>query len=397
MNPAPVTSNRSLTFILLLGGTVLGLAGTDLVLPAIPNLPDSLSGSIEQAQLVLATYAAGSGIGLLLFGELGARFDHRRLLIASLGSFALLSALATLTESVLQLVAIRFLQGFSGAAAAVFAPGMIRKMFSEVGALRALGLMGSVESIVPALAPVLGAWLLLRFDWRASFVLIAVLAGALALVWVAVPKLLPSVQSTRSQQGYRTLMANPSFQRHALSQALSLGGLLAFVFGAPTVVTRVMGGSLSDFVIMQVIGISFYIVSANLAGRTVARFGAERMVLFGSIMCATGFGLIAVYALIDGSNPKMLWGLFLIANLGLGLRGPPGFYAAVVAAGDNDARGAALMLLYVLLTAALGTAAVAPFIEWGLLPLSGAALLITLGSVVTLRVIQEPESPSASE
>lgn len=397
MNTPPVTSSRSLTFILLLGGTVLGLAGTDLVLPAIPNLPESLTGTIAQAQLVLATYAAGSGIGLLMFGELGARFDHRRLLIASLGTFAVLSALATLTESILQLVAIRFFQGFSGAAAAVFAPGMIRKMFSEVGALRALGLMGSVESVVPALAPVLGAWLLLRFDWRASFVVIAVLAGALALVWVMVPKLLPSAQSTRSPEGYVALLTSPGFQRHALSQALSLGGLLAFVFGAPTVITRVIGGDLSDFVIMQVVGISFYIVSANLAGRTVARFGSERMVLFGSAMCASGFALILLYALIDGSNPKMLWGLFLVSNLGLGLRGPPGFYAAVVAAGDNDARGAALMLLYVLLTAALGTAAVAPFIESGLLPLSSVALVITLGSVMVLRMIQEPASVSESE
>lgn len=392
-----VSGNRALTLILLLCGTVLGLAGTDLVLPAIPNLPDSLTGTLEQAQLVLATYAAGSGIGLLMFGELGARFDHRRLLIASLSGFALLSLLASFTESVLQLVVIRFFQGFSGAAAAVFAPGMIRKMFSETGALRALGLMGSVESVVPALAPVLGAWLLLQFDWRASFTLIAVLAGLLAAVWVCVPKLLPSVRDTRSRQGYGTLLRDPAFARHAISQALSLGGLLVFVFGAPTVITRVMGGTLSDFVIMQVTGITFYIVSANLAGRTVARFGSERMVRFGSFLCAFGFGLITLYALIDGTNPKALWGLFLIANLGLGLRGPPGFYAAVMAAGDNDARGAALILLYVLLTAALGTAAVAPFIEMGLLPLSGTACLITLASVVTLRLVQDPDPESSSQ
>jgi len=367
-------------------GTVLGLAGTDLVLPAIPTLPNALRGSIEQAQLVLAAYAGGSGIGLLFFGELGARYDQRRLLMASLAGFAALSLLATVTTSILQLVSVRLLQGFAGSAAAVFAPGMIRKMFDENGALRALGLMGSVESMVPALAPILGAWLLIYFDWEISFVIIGTLSAALAVVWLFFPNLLPNVRSTQSDQGYTALLINRSFQHYALSQAFTLGGLLVFVFGAPTVITLTMGGSLSDFVVMQVIGITFYVVSANLTGQSVARFGAETMILFGSILSALGFSSIFAYSLIATvheaeAKPQVLWVLFAIGNLGLGLRGPPGFYSAVVAAGDNDARGAALMLLYVLMTAALGTALVAPFIELGLMPLSLVAAAVSWASV----------------
>lgn len=363
---------------------MIGLAGTDLVLPAIPTLPDSLSGSISQAQLVLAAYAAGSGVGLLFFGELGARFDQRRLLMASLAGFAVFSLLATFTTSVLQLVGLRLLQGFAGSATAVFAPGMIRKMFNESTALRALGLMGSIESMVPALAPILGAWLLIYFDWEISFIIVGCLAAVLAVVWLFFPTLLPNVHSTQSSQGYLTLIKNRTFQSYALSQAFTLGGLLVFVFGAPTVITLSMNGSLTDFVIMQVIGIAFYVTSANLAGHSVERFGAERMIMLGSVMSAVGFSSIFAYALWGANDPRMLWVLFAIGNLGLGLRGPPGFYNAVLASGDNDARGAALMLLYVLLTAALGTAVVAPFIEHGLLPLSLAASVITWGSVLRL-------------
>jgi len=364
----------------------LGLAGTDLVLPAIPALPNSLAGNIEQAQLVLAAYAGGSGLGLLFFGELGARYDQRRLLMFSLAGFACLSLLATVTTSILQLVSVRLLQGFAGSAAAVFAPGMIRKMFDEPGALRALGLMGSVESMVPALAPIFGAWLLIYFDWQISFVIIGTLSAALAVICLFLPGVLPNVRSTQSSQGYSALLKNRSFQNYALSQAFTLGGLLVFVFGAPTVITLYMGGSLSDFVVMQVIGIFFFVVSANLAPRSVARFGAQRMILLGSVMSAIGFSSIFAYAVLTTTsvgeqNPRILWLLFAIGNLGLGLRGPPGFYNAVLAAGDNDARGAALMLLCTLMTAALGTAAVAPFIELGLIPLSLAAMLVSWASV----------------
>lgn len=384
-----VTANAPLTFGLLICSTVIGLAGTDLVLPAIPVLPDHLSGSIEQAQLVLAAFAAGSGIGLLLFGELGARFDQRRLLIASLTGYALLSTLAILTTSIPQLVIIRFAQGFAGSAAAVFAPGMIRKMYGDTNSMKALGLMGSIESMVPALAPVFGAWLLLYFDWRSSFVVIAALAALLALTWLRYPDLLPNVRATRSaQSGYLALLTNLQFQKYALSMAFTLGGLLVFVFGAPTVITLGMNGSLSDFVVMQVIGISFYVVSANLAGGLADRFGSERMILLGSVLGALGFSLILLYSVTGDNNPKVLWALFVLSNFGLGLRGPPGFYQAVLASGDNDARGAALVLLYVLLTAALGTTVVAPFIELGLTPLSLAASLISWASVALVLIIR---------
>ncbi len=390
MNGSQAPGHAGLTFALLICSTVVGLAGTDLVLPAVPLLPQFLPGNITQAQLVLATFAAGSGIGLLLFGELGARLDRRKLLVASLASYAVLSALATVVLSVNQLVAVRFLQGFAGSAAAVFAPGMIRKMYGDSKSVQALGLMGSIESVVPALAPLLGAWLLLYFDWRSSFVLIAVLASGLAFTWWRFPKLLPGGPAVAStQSGYAQLLRNLVFQKYALSMAFTLGGLLVFVFGAPAVITLSMQGTLTDFVVMQMIGISFYILSANTAGTLALRFGSERIILLGSVLGALGFTLILGYAIGSGRDPRVLWGLFVISNFGLGLRGPPGFYQAVVAAGGNDARGAALVLLYVLLTAALGTAAVAPFIEYGLVPLSAAAAAISWASVGLVLAIRQ--------
>ena len=66
-------------FALIASGTVLGIAGTDLVLPAVPSLPAALGGTAEQAQLVLAAYVLGTLTGLLTYGELGARYDPRRL------------------------------------------------------------------------------------------------------------------------------------------------------------------------------------------------------------------------------------------------------------------------------------------------------------------------------
>ncbi len=376
--------HAKLIFSLLICGTVLGLAGTDLVLPAIPSLPDYLAGNIEQAQLVLASFVGGTAIGLVIFGELGARADQARLLLAALFAYGALSFAASLVDNLNQLIVLRFFQGLACSAPAVFAPGIIRTIFDERGALRAIGLMGSIESLTPAFAPVLGAWLLSMGDWRTSFYVTAALTLILAVAWFALSQRLAPITNSRSQQGYWPLLHNREFARQTLSHACTLGGLLVFVFGAPTVIIRSMDGALSDFVIMQLIGISLFIASANSTHFFVDRFGRERVILFGSCLTALGCLSILLYSVLGSNEPHVLWVLFAPVNLGLGLRGPPGFHRALVAAGDNDARGAALLILAILGVAAIGTSVAALNIRGGLTPLALTASAVTAASVLFL-------------
>ena len=386
--PQKAVHNKQYLFVLILAGTILGLAGTDLVLPAIPTLPETIKGSLSQAQLVLAAFTGGTAIGLLVFGELGARYDKRALLLCTLAAYSITSFLCSFSGTILELVSYRVVQGFFAAAPAVFAPGLIRLLFDDRSALRALGLMGSIESVVPALAPVAGAWLLHYWDWRASFFLTAGLTFLLSIIWLFTP-VLPTgsaaQQDTVSRSGYLALLRSGSFLRYALSQAFTLGGLLIFVFGAPTVITIGMNGSLSDFVIMQVIGITLFIIASNTAHFLVDRLGTERTIWLGSGLSAAGSVAILIYALVTPNRePAMLWILFAVVNLGLGVRGPPGFYQAIIASGGNDARGAALVILLVFATTSIGTALLAPFITLGLLPLAATAAVVSVSALVTL-------------
>lgn len=378
------TAAPLLAFGLLVLGTILGLAGTDLVLPAVPSLPETLRGSQAMAQLVLAAFVAGGCIGLLAFGELGARIDQRNLLVISLAAYALVSFACMAAPSLSVLVGLRFLQGLTGSAAAVFAPGMIRAMFSEEKAVGALGFMASIESLIPALAPVLGVWLLLAFGWKSSFLALGILSLGVAALVAMLRHRLPAPPSTRAPGSYLRHVINPVFLRYALSQAFTLAGLLIFVFGAPAMITKGLGGDLGDFIIMQVTGIAFFIAGSNFAGKLSARFEPEPMILFGSTMSAAGLAGILIYALLGGTAPLMLAALFVPVNLGLGFRGPPGFYRAVVAARGDDARGSALVLVAILSTTAAGTAIAAPFVTFGMVPLAAIGTAVSCASVLCL-------------
>jgi len=386
--PQKEVHNKQYLFALIIAGTILGLAGTDLVLPAVPTLPEYIKGTLSQAQLVLAAFTGGTAIGLLVFGELGARYDKKSLLLGTLAAYSITSFLCSFSGTILELVGYRVVQGFFAAAPAVFAPGLIRLLFDDRRALRALGLMGSIESVVPALAPVAGTWLLHYTDWRASFFITAGLTFLLSIIWLFTPALPTgsAVQQDKvSRSSYLALLRSGPFLRYALSQAFTLGGLLIFVFGAPTVITIGMNGSLGDFVIMQVIGITLFIIASNTVHSLVERFGPEWTIWFGSGLAATGSVAILIYALVTPNRePAMLWILFAFVNLGLGVRGPPGFYQAIIASGDNDARGAALVILLVFATTSIGTALLAPFITLGLLPLAATAAAVSVSALVVL-------------
>jgi MFS transporter, DHA1 family, multidrug resistance protein len=146
------SSRRITTFAILILCATLSLAGTDLVLPAVPQLPSLFATNEATAQWVLAAYVGGSGFGLLLFGRLADHFERKTLLVSSLAAFALASLGCALSPSIGVLIALRFVQGAAAAAAPVFGPGIIRQLFNDKAAVRAIGFLGSVESLVPALA-----------------------------------------------------------------------------------------------------------------------------------------------------------------------------------------------------------------------------------------------------
>lgn len=373
------------TLGLVVASTVLGLMGTDLVLPAVPRLPEALGTNASTAQLVLAAYVGGACAGLLVFGILGDRIATNRLFLGSLIATSILSIACGLAPSIDVLIAMRVLQGAATAAPAVFAPAIVRVIFEEAQAVRAMGVLGSIESLAPALAPIAGAGLLLAGGWRFSFFTLAITAGLLAVALLVVG---PLPQVTRRTHGsYTALLRDATFLRYALSHAFVLGGLLTFVFGLPTTIVRVHEGTLGDFIAIQFTAIATFIMAANVAGRAVVRFGAERVIIVGTALCFAGSAGQLLYAATDGTSLGILLSLFIPVNIGLGLRGPPGLYRAIVASRGEDARGSALVVLGILGATAIGTIVASPFIGQGSAPLAGVAFALHVAALLCLAML----------
>ncbi len=390
MTSQGLQSNRHLAFVLTAAGTVLGLAGIDLVLPAIPAMPEHLGGSAEGGQFVIAAFVAGTASGLLAFGAVGPRFGRRPTLIVALAAYALLSLACTFCSRMDTLVAIRFIQGIAASAPAVFAPAVIRSLYDDTGATKAFGVLGSIESLVPALAPAVGV-LLLRFGgWKASFIVTGVLAALLASTIQCTASNPLQGSPHRATGSYLRLLKSGVFLRYAVSHAFVLGGLLIFVFGSPFVIVRTMQGVIGQFIAMQIVGVACFIVSANATGFLVQRYGSELLIQSGTLLAASSALSILLYAVAGGHDPSMLIYLFFPMNIGLGLRGPPGFFQAIRAGDGDDERAASLTILAIMTVSAAGTALIAPFITHGLPVLAAASTISQVLAVIALAFLPRP-------
>ena len=183
--------SRALICALILIGSLCAFLATDLVLPAIPTLPEALGGGVEEGQFVLASFIAGGAAGLLIFGAISWRFDRRKLLLSTMAVFGAVSLACTFVTSIWPLIGLRFFQGFFSMVPAVIGPGILRQMFSDKGATKAIGLLGSLEALAPALGPIAGAGLLALGGWTLSFTVLGVMGLALAGLLLFLPFLPP--------------------------------------------------------------------------------------------------------------------------------------------------------------------------------------------------------------
>lgn len=342
--------------------TGVSMAAMDLYLPAVPALQQGMGISVPLAQATVAVYLAGLAAAQLLWGELLNRLGPRRCLEVGLVLLVLTSLGCALAPSIEVLLVLRALQGVAAAAATVAAPSIVRATLDDADVVRGIAAISMIESIVPAAGPVLGALLLSVTDWRGTFWVLAALA-LMVLPWVVkiAPKRLPGLDLDQDA-GYLGVLRNRRFLRLAASHALCIGALLTFLASAPQLLQHTLGLGSASFAMLQVVGVSAFMLGASQSGRWSARLGHARIVRLGSGLQLGACTLAGLAALVWGSLPFAAIAAWWFCFCGaLALRGPATFGDAIDLPPAQMGRATALLILGLLAAGAIGTQLVAPF------------------------------------
>src|SRR3954471_2554064 len=178
--------------LLLAGLAMLGPFSVDTYLPAFPNIQATLNATPIEVQQTLTAYMFAFAFMMLWHGALSDAFGRRNIIIGALCVFAVATLGCASAHSVEYLWAFRMLQGVSAGAGVVIGRAIIRDLYADSRATRLLSLVTMIFSIAPAIAPILGGWIVKLLDWRSIFLFLFIYT--LLLLWHCykhLPKPLP--------------------------------------------------------------------------------------------------------------------------------------------------------------------------------------------------------------
>ncbi|WP_051939665.1 DHA2 family efflux MFS transporter permease subunit [Phaeacidiphilus oryzae] len=171
-------------FVLTLFLVVMDSSITTVALPSIARQFAVPTAAIDG---VVVVYPVCVGMVIPASGWLGDRFGAKRVLLIAMALFTASSALCGTADSVGALVGYRALQGLSGGMLTPVANALLFRTFTTQERVRVSRFMSIPQQMAPAVAPLIGGWLVDGFSWRWVFYVnlpvgvCTVLFGALCL------------------------------------------------------------------------------------------------------------------------------------------------------------------------------------------------------------------------
>ncbi|WP_339806407.1 multidrug effflux MFS transporter [uncultured Marinobacter sp.] len=306
------------TTILLAAAVALGPLATDMYLPALPSMGQSLGATPDQIQLTLSIYMAGLATAQLFCGPLGDRFGRKAIMISGFVLFFLASIGCALATNVETLILCRFLQAVGGSAGPVLGRAAIRDIYAPRDAARIMALLASIMALAPAIAPTIGGLLLTGFGWASIFVVLGGYALVMALVVAfGIPEPMnpanrQSLKLRNLGRNYRIILSSPTFLGYTLTNALIFSGLFAFLSGSSFVLIDFLGVPPSQFGLWFAGVVVGYMAGNLTAVRLSSRWLPDQILLRGLLIAVAGGCSMAVLAILDVHS---VWAVMLPQSL----------------------------------------------------------------------------------
>jgi DHA1 family bicyclomycin/chloramphenicol resistance-like MFS transporter len=285
--------------LMLAALAMLGPFSVDTYLPAFSSMQAALQASPIEVQQTLTAYMFSFAVMILWHGALSDAFGRRNIILGALAVFALASLGCAASHSVEYLWAFRILQGMSSGAGIVIGRAIIRDMYAGAPAQRLLSLVTMIFSIAPAIAPIIGGWIVQLLDWRAIFLFL--FAYTALLLWYCYRHLPESLPPEKRQAfnleflsgSYQKVFRSPPFYFKAGTLAFNFSGLFLYVAAAPAFITRHLGLGTHQFGWQFIPAVAGIFLGALTANRLAGRITIPQQVLFGFVFLI-GAGLFNV-------------------------------------------------------------------------------------------------------
>lgn len=311
-------SRREFIALIALMTSLIALA-IDAMLPALPQMGEEFAvTAVNDRQLIISYLFFGTAIGTFIYGPWSDAKGRKVPVYAGILLFCAGTLVCLFAESYNVLLAGRVLQGIGVAGPRIVSIAIVRDLYSGREMAKIMSMVMVVFIMVPALAPMLGQFVLLLGSWRLIFIVLLLLA-LLVLLWFGVRQvetLRPENRQIFSFRGLKnsvmTVLGHPIALGYTLASTMIFGAFIGYLSSAQQILQELyqLGDNFPYYfaVIALFIGASSY-VNAQL----VIRHGMLKLsslALAGLCVSSTIFLLVAYIA--DGV-PALYYFLIYIA------------------------------------------------------------------------------------
>jgi DHA1 family bicyclomycin/chloramphenicol resistance-like MFS transporter len=276
---------------------MLGPFSIDTVFPAFAVMEAELGVGKVAMQQTISTYLLGYAAMSLVHGPLSDVLGRRPVILAGILVFALASAGCALSTSLPMLLAFRVLQGLSAGVGLIVGRAIVRDALQGDDAQRLMSNISMIFGVAPALAPIVGGWVLGWKDWQAIFWFLTAFALLLMLVTtVALPESHPPEKRLPLDlrllaSGYREMLGNGRFRLLALAGTANFGALFLYICSAPAFVLDMLKLNEQQFGWFFVPTIGGMVFGAWVSGRSAGKVSGVKLVNTGFFFCALSAAL----------------------------------------------------------------------------------------------------------
>ncbi len=303
---------------------MIGPFSIDTMFPAFRQMGAQFGADTLQMQQTVSVYLLAYGVMSLVHGPLSDAIGRRRVILGGLAVFALASVGCALATDLQTFLAFRALQGMSAGVGLIVGRTAIRDLLDGDAAQRMMSKVSMIFSIAPALAPIIGGWILGWERWPAIFWFLVLFA---VVLWLATYFGLPETHppEARFRPSARVLLRshvyivmNPRFQRLAAAGGFNFAALFLYIASAPVFVMEHLHLGQDQFGWFFVPTITGMMLGAFVSGRAAGRISGTQSAAIGFAICGIAAVSNVVFNLL-ASEPLGLWAVLPMAINSLGI------------------------------------------------------------------------------
>ncbi len=294
----------------------------DAMLPALPEIGAELSpGDLNRAQLILTSFVLGMGLGTFFTGPLSDAFGRKPVMVGGAIVYIAAAALAWSSPSLEMMLFSRLIMGLGASGPRVVAMAMVRDLYSGSDMARILSFVMMVFSLVPALAPTLGHYIILGFGWRSIFIAFVVFSLiSTTWLWTRQPETLARenrrpLSLSKMASATVEVFKIPTTRISIVIQMLTFGTLFMSLSSTQQLFDKTYGQG--DVFHLWFGGIAIVASTASmLNARIVGRLGM-RAIIKATFMGQIILTLIMIAVTLLGGPYWLTFGVFVIWTIGI--------------------------------------------------------------------------------